>query len=851
MIVSHPRPVVRLRRLLRQMLLCASLVGALISLSRTGTPVHSQSEVAPAARPDEVHAPIDSKLIDYFLPGTQPLGLDEDLGANCNSCHVTHILTDYAGSMMANSARDPLFRAALRIANEDADFGGEFCIRCHVPNAWLNGRSVPPDGSLIKSEDLRGISCNTCHRMVPQYGINGESTRDKPERDYIKNLLGPLIIGSGAYVIDREEYRRGPYDPAEAINSHKAIQSSYLRTSLMCATCHEIDNPLLSKDPVTNEFVLNENGKTAPAGALFPIERTYSEWESSAFNTPDGVTGLSDLYPGIKRKDNSEDGAISVCQDCHMPLLQSRLVDDASKPLRQVGWHEWAGGSARWQDAIVDFWDGVDSTLNKDATLASKTLGEEMLARAADMELVFKDKQLTITVINNTGHKLPTGYAEGRRMWLQVTAYDASNNVISTIGAADADGEITDSPKVYEIKLGMSEDHAAAIARPELAGEGFHFILNNKVFKDNRIPPRGWKNVQYESKNMQPVGVIYADGQFTDTTTFDVPEGTTDVEVTLWYQTASPEYLDFLETEASEAVGDAVVPGDVKWGQVVGEMRGKFNLDQPVMMLRHNTSVPDLAIDKAVAPTGNLLPGQPVVYTINFSNPGAVTFFDVEIADTLSSLLTDVTFTSDVDPGLDLNQTGNPPALSWILPQLDAPKEGTITINATVSPQISADTVISNSVAMTGAEGNNQVIRTAQVSSNVVVPRIQLDPASYSVDEDAGSVQLTVKLDKANPHMATAFTLSTTDFSADIDEDYTAPVGPFAIAAGSTTTTVNVPILNDDIAETPEVFSVVLTGATGAALGNVNTANITIVSEDTGPVVVDDNTYLPSAENEE
>ena len=35
--------------------------------------------------------------------------------------------------MMTNGVRDPLFRAALVIANKDANYGGDLCIRCHSP----------------------------------------------------------------------------------------------------------------------------------------------------------------------------------------------------------------------------------------------------------------------------------------------------------------------------------------------------------------------------------------------------------------------------------------------------------------------------------------------------------------------------------------------------------------------------------------------------------------------------------------------------------------------------------------------------------------------------------------------
>ena len=40
-----------------------------------------------------------------------------------------------------------------------------------------------------------------------------------------------------------------------------------------------------------------------------------------------------------------------------------------------------------------------------------------------------------LRITNLTGHKLPTGYPEGRRMWVNVQYLDAEGAVIDEIGA--------------------------------------------------------------------------------------------------------------------------------------------------------------------------------------------------------------------------------------------------------------------------------------------------------------------------------------------------------------------------------------------------------------------------------
>lgn len=517
---------------------------------------------------------------DLFLAGTQPGGLSSNLAdsTTCSYCHVDHIVENYAGSMMANSARDPLFRAALQIANQDLPGSGEFCLRCHSPNAWLNGRADGDgaDGSKLTSMDLQGVTCTTCHRMVPPSTVSGESTRDAVERAHIVDSFGSTFAGSGAYILDREEYRRGLYQ----VNApHAATQTSYMRSAELCGTCHDISNPLLSFDNTSGEFVLNApNTPAAATDRLFPIERTYSEWAASSF-ADGGVKGLD--YPGLRRATLTNDGPITVCQDCHMPMIQSIMAIGGAE--REIGKHQWAGANSRWQRGIWELWKDVakDTSFNADATYKAATTGAEMLQRAAELELAIVNNYLEVKVINNTGHKLPTGYAEGRRMWLQVTA-SISETVVYTTGVL-VDGTIGGTTKVYEVRQGITPNHALALSNRVPAGESFHFVLNNTVLFDNRIPPRGYTAETFAAADMQPVGYQYAEGQYWDVTRYRVPHDSTKIEVQLLFQSASDDYLDFLERGADFTVADAVL-GEVNWGATIGKLRRGLGLDEPEIM---------------------------------------------------------------------------------------------------------------------------------------------------------------------------------------------------------------------------------------------------------------------------
>ena len=83
-------------------------------------------------------------------------------------------------------------------------------------------------------------------------------------------------------------------------------------------------------------------------------------------------------------------------------------------------------------------------------------------------------------------------------------------------------------------------------------GPSFHFILNNAIISDNRIPPRGYNYAAYAAAgaapytNSQPDPSLYADGQYWDTTIYQLPPGVVTGTVRLLHQVAAAAYIQFL-----------------------------------------------------------------------------------------------------------------------------------------------------------------------------------------------------------------------------------------------------------------------------------------------------------------
>ncbi len=507
---------------------------------------------------------VPTTLRDFDLPGTQPLQqtfnpaseFTENLGelnspSSCSGCHgffsETAMYERWQGSMMAHASIDPIFHAALEVANQDAPESGDLCLRCHVAAGWLMGRSSPTDGSRILHEDMHGVSCDLCHRMVdPIYEVGVNPVED----EYILDALAeiPVDRGEGMYIVDPSNFRRrGPFD--DALVFHDILVSPYHREAALCGTCHDVSNPVLDKQP--DGTYLPNAWDTPPTslapGDIMPEQRTYSEWFHSAFNSVQGV---------FRPEFGGNLQYVSSCQDCHMRDFTGRGCFSMEAPLREdQPLHDFSGANT-WVLSIID---QLDPSVSSDIIADGVARARYMLQNAADLDLDRDGDNLLVKITNRTGHKLPTGYPEGRRMWINVAFYDAADMLVSESGHYDSKtAELLDDPqlKVYEARLEIDENIAGAVGFP--AGTEFHLVLNNHVHKDNRIPPEGFTNAAFESVAAQPVGAVYADGQHWDTTSYTIPKGADRVEVRVYYQTTTREYIEFLRDTATGGAGQAI-----------------------------------------------------------------------------------------------------------------------------------------------------------------------------------------------------------------------------------------------------------------------------------------------------
>ncbi len=492
---------------------------------------------------------VPTSLRDFDMPGTQPFeaSVMEDPSITCIACHGDYDpdaepYHGWQGSMMGQAMRDPVYLATLAVANEAAPGSGDLCLRCHTPGGWSEGRSFDTTGGMMNAKDFQGVQCDFCHRQVDVHYQEGVSPATDAE------ILAELesVPGSnanGQFVIDGGPAKRGPY--ADAVANHQTIASDFTLSANLCGTCHDVSNPafIAGSEPGLYEVdPLNQAHPTADTRDMFPVERTFSEWSVSEYATSGGV--YQPQFAG-----NKPDGMVATCQDCHMADVLGSGCTEAAAPTRSdLGFHDLTGGNTFVPDILPIFYpDEVDPI----QLWSGKVRAQSMLSLAATMELtsmvVDGHLGLNVRLYNETGHKLPSGYPEGRRAWINVQAFDGGGELVYESGAYDGDTGILEDDadaKIYHIEPGISSRLSPVLGLP--AGPSFHFALNDTVYLDNRIPPRGFTNAAFTEVQSPPVGYSYEDGQYWDDTVYVLPGTARFVEVTFYYQSISKEYIEFL-----------------------------------------------------------------------------------------------------------------------------------------------------------------------------------------------------------------------------------------------------------------------------------------------------------------
>lgn len=558
-------------------------------------------------------------------PGTQP-GEAGNLESpdKCDNCHggynrAVEPAFNWRGSMMANAGRDPVFWATLAVAEQDFDGSGNLCIRCHSTGGWYAGRGIPTDGSALTAGDADGVDCDTCHKMTNpnQREILGVMNSPFIANDRLNPATG--YYGSGMLSLSGGSAKLGPF--SDAVARHQFTQSKFHREVSFCGSCHDVSNPVVgdlarkngtqeTADPVVYSGVPGSRVDGKAAFNNFPyqygiVERTFSEYFSGALSRT-LVSSYTELPADLKggaikaafesSKGNYADGTPRnfSCQTCHLRATTGVGCNKAGVPTRtDLPLHDMTGGNY-WVPDVILYQNsqstlrlgGGLTTLQMEAITAGKERARQQLNLAASLSVNGNNLKVT----NLSGHKLISGYPEGRRMWLNVKWYNASNEVIREDGKYDVVASVNGRPvksivtdtRIYEAHYGITQEWASQLIllgyspalplsfdrvtgavtktigalsaqTPGTSAETFHFVLNNTVIKDNRIPPYGMNSEEARKRNIMPVPAtqygnpaIGDSYNYWDDVTLNPPTNAVYAHISLLYQPTSWEYIQFL-----------------------------------------------------------------------------------------------------------------------------------------------------------------------------------------------------------------------------------------------------------------------------------------------------------------
>jgi hypothetical protein len=434
------------------------------------------------------------KVTPHAAAPTQAAAAHRDIrfatAETCMACHNglstasgedISIGTEWRGSIMANSARDPYWQAAVRRETLDhpeaaADIEDE-CAVCHMPMSRARERAAGqkgrifahlPAGSSDDPEDRLahdGVSCTICHQISPQglgtpASFTGGFVLDVTRPGATPPLFGPFKIDDGR---TRVMQSSSGFQPAE---------SAHMRQSELCATCHTLITKALGPDGQ----VVGRLAEQVP----------YLEWRHSAF-------------PGEQQ----------TCQSCHMPAVREDTAISAvlGVPRPGVARHVFRGGNFFMLGMLNRFREELGvKALPQELNAATRWTVEQLRSETAtvtvDRAAVAGGRvEADVAVRNLAGHKLPTGYPS-RRVWLHVRVTDGGGRAVFESGALSPAGAIAgndsdEDPRRFEphhteireagevqVYESVMADHTGAVTTGLLSGV--------RYLKDNRLLPRGF-----------------------------------------------------------------------------------------------------------------------------------------------------------------------------------------------------------------------------------------------------------------------------------------------------------------------------------------------------------------------
>jgi hypothetical protein len=399
--------------------------------------------------------------------------------------HTVSPVADWQATMMANSAKDPFWRA--KVAHEGLvnpnhrESIENLCTACHAPQgfheAHLTGK-VGPNGytmdQLLEDElGLDGIGCTACHG-IDDVGLAGRSNGDLP--------INPDNVAWGGF--------ENPWDGLmSGQTGFNPVYGEHMRNSEVCASCHSL-------------YSHTQDLQGEETGQVFFEQTTYLEWVNSAFNA-----------------ENIQ------CQSCHMPLVEGGAIA-ATQPNwlfnQRFGKHHLVGGNAfmlklmRDQAVVLELSATTaqfDSTIQRtEHLLQTETARLEVRQKSSASDRW----EFEVELFNLAGHKFPSGYPS-RIAFIEFELKDSNGNTFFHSGKWTPETGVVGRDETWEPHWEVidSEDQVQVyeMVIGDVTGAPTQVLERASVLiKDNRLPPRGFftNHAAYDTVKFGPTAALDA-----------------------------------------------------------------------------------------------------------------------------------------------------------------------------------------------------------------------------------------------------------------------------------------------------------------------------------------------------
>jgi uncharacterized repeat protein (TIGR01451 family)/uncharacterized repeat protein (TIGR02543 family) len=230
-----------------------------------------------------------------------------------------------------------------------------------------------------------------------------------------------------------------------------------------------------------------------------------------------------------------------------------------------------------------------------------------------------------------------------------------------------------------------------------------------------------------------------------------------------------------------------------------------------------------------------LFEGDDILYTLQITNTGTYTAFDVTVTDDLPD---EVILTSH---STDLDSVSGTDPLVWTILELPASTVATLYLTVTVEAGTSGQS-ITNTAMVSGTnlspapdppdpvcpDGSRVVGGQCSIGP---VPVVDFSSNTFSVGEAAGTSLITVTLATSSA-LTTTVNYATSTGSAVAGSDYITSIGTLTFDPGVTSQVFDVTVVDDSFDEIDETITLTLSSPQNAALGGNNPATLTIVDND-------------------